>query len=128
MKKFLLIPTTLVTALLAVAFVSPAAASSAVRAVAPQIHFVGFSLASAPTVATKASTTTGSSESSSLGSATQAGSNAGLDTLLQTLPPSVGHSVATVPGENCGRFGDGFHGGKHLFVCPNRPFPPPPNH
>ena len=35
MKKFLLIPTTLVTALLTVAFVSPAAASSAVRAVAP---------------------------------------------------------------------------------------------
>ena len=24
---------------------------------------------------------------------------------------------------NCGRFGYGYHGGKHLFVCPNRPFP-----
>ena len=26
---------------------------------------------------------------------------------------------------NCRRFGYGYHGGKHLFVCPNRPFPAP---
>ena len=43
MKKFLLIPATFVTALLAVAFVSPAAASSAVRAVVPALHLVGAS-------------------------------------------------------------------------------------
>jgi len=24
---------------------------------------------------------------------------------------------------NCGRFGYGYHGGKHNFICPNRPFP-----
>jgi len=26
-------------------------------------------------------------------------------------------------GANCGRFGYGYHGGKHHFPCPNRPFP-----
>jgi len=39
-----------------------------------------------------------------------------------SVTPSV-HSISTGANENCGRFGDGFHGGKHLFVCPNRPFP-----
>ena len=128
MKKFLLIPTTLVTALLAVAFVSPAAASSAVRAVAPQIHFVGFSLASAPTVGTNASTTAGSSGTSSLGSASSTGNSTEASAAFQHLPPAVEFSIATPGQQNCGRFGDGFHGGKHLLVCPNRPFPPPPNH
>jgi hypothetical protein len=37
------------------------------------------------------------------------------------------HSVSTAGQVNCGRFGGGFHGGKHLFVCPNPPFPPPAN-
>ena len=37
------------------------------------------------------------------------------------------HSVSTFGQVNCGRFGGGFHGGKHLVVCPNPPYPPPAN-
>ncbi len=126
MKKFLLIPATLLTALLAVAFVSPAAASSAVRAVVPALHLVGVStsaLASGERATTAGSSLTSNGNSATLGSSSQ---SAGSDSAALEIP-AVGHSVAT-GGENCGRFGNGFHGGKHLFVCPNRPFPPPPNH
>jgi len=35
------------------------------------------------------------------------------------------HEVATAGKMNCGRFGNGTHGGKHDFTCPNRPFPAP---
>jgi hypothetical protein len=35
------------------------------------------------------------------------------------------HEVSTAGHSNCGRFGNGFHGGKHDFTCPNRPFPAP---
>jgi len=129
-KKFLLIPATLLTALLAVAFVSPAAASSVVRAVVPALHLVGVptsALASgdqASTAGSSGTSLTSNGNSATVGSSSQsAGSNAAL---LQV--PAVGDSVATPGQENCGRFGNGFHGGKHLFVCPNRPFPPPPNH
>jgi hypothetical protein len=36
-----------------------------------------------------------------------------------------GHEVATAGDVNCGRYGNGHHGGKHDFTCPNRPFPEP---
>ena len=128
MKKFLLIPTTVVTALLAVAFVSPATASNAVRAVAPHVHFIGFSSAPAPATTQGSSTAALSSGSSSLGSASSPVGSSALEAALQQFPPAIHDSVATPGQENCGRFANGFHGGKHLFVCPNRPFPPPPNH
>jgi hypothetical protein len=136
MKKLLLIPATLLTALLAVAFISPATASSAVRAVVPQLHILGASSATALADSQQASTTSDSSGSSvasarnstNLGSASPSGGSAALDAAFPEVPAGVGHSLATPPDENCGRFGNGFHGGKHLFVCPNRPFPPPPNH
>jgi hypothetical protein len=136
MKKLLLIPATLLTALLAVAFVSPSTASSAVRAVAPQLHILGASSGSALADSQQASTPAGSSratitsgpDGTSPGSASSSGGSAQTDAAVQQAPPPVGDSVATPSQENCGRFGNGFHGGKHLFVCPNRPFPPPPNH
>jgi len=141
MKKLLLIPTTIITALLAVAFVSPATATGAVRAVVPHLHLVGVSSSSAladswqvPAIAGSSglSATSGSSgasrqDSASSGSAASPVGTSGQWTGDQA-PPPVGHSQATGGQENCGRFGNGFHGGKHLFVCPNRPFPPPPNH
>ena len=127
MKKFLLIPTTIVTVLLAVAFVSPATASGAVRAVAPQLHFVGFSSAPAPTTGQQASVTS-AQDGPSRGSASSPVVSAGPQFADQAPPPVDSHSVATPSTENCGRFGNGYHGGKHLFVCPNRPFPPPPSH
>jgi opacity protein-like surface antigen len=136
MKRLLLIPATLVTALLAVAFVSPATASSAVRAVVPQLHIVGFPSISALAGGQQASTTADSSRSSatsgqdttSSGPASQSAGSALDAILLQAPPPGVGYSIVTPSTENCGRFGGGYHGGKHLMVCPNRPFPPPPNH
>ena len=36
-------------------------------------------------------------------------------------PPPVNDAGHT----NCGRFGYGYHGGKHDFVCPSPPAPPP---
>jgi hypothetical protein len=35
------------------------------------------------------------------------------------------HAVATAGEMNCGRFGNGHHGGKHDFTCPNTLFPEP---
>jgi hypothetical protein len=135
MKKLLLIPATLLTALLVVAFVSPATASTAVRAVVPALHIVGASSGLALADSQPASTTADSSGSSvaaapnsTSGSASPSGASAALDAAFPEVPPGVGHSLATPTTENCGRFGGGFHGGKHLFTCPNRPFPPPPNH
>jgi hypothetical protein len=135
MKKLLLIPATLLTALLVVAFVSPATASTAVRAVVPALHIVGASSGLALADSQPASTTADSSGSSlaaapnsTSGSASPSGANAALDAAFPEVPAGVGHSLATPPLENCGRFGGGFHGGKHLMTCPNRPFPPPPNH
>jgi hypothetical protein len=137
MKKLLLIPATLLTALLAVAFISPATASSAVRAVVPQLHILGASSTTALADSQQASTTSDSSGSSgasgpgsaSPGSASPSGDSADLFAALRETPTDGAvHSLATTTNENCGRFGNGFHGGKHLFVCPNRPFPPPPNH
>ena len=37
----------------------------------------------------------------------------------------VAPTVSTGVGVNCGRFGYGYHGGKHLFTCPNSPQPAP---
>ncbi len=37
----------------------------------------------------------------------------------------VAPTVSTGVGVNCGRFGYGYHGGKHLFICPNSPQPAP---
>jgi len=42
--------------------------------------------------------------------------------------PALGFTpdpVKSAAHTNCGRFGDGYHGGKHNFVCPNAPGPPP---
>src|SRR2546425_1470593 len=42
-----------------------------------------------------------------------------LPVLGDVAPGPVQHAS----GVNCGRFGYGYHGGKHMFICPNRPFP-----
>jgi hypothetical protein len=129
MKKLLLIPTVLITTALAVAFVMPAVATGAARAVAPALHSV---LSAVPAVR---------SDGSSRSQTVQLGSN---QSLVQsqgqtTAEPGFlaapadpknqnldrGHRVATAGAMNCGRYGNGFHGGKHDFVCPNRPFPAP---
>jgi hypothetical protein len=134
LKKLLVVLATLVTGLLAAAFLSPATASKAVQAVVADVHIVGVSSATAPVDSQQGSTTAGSSVSSGTSGLDSASAGAGSAlasrgsaVLSAAYRPGIGHSVATAADENCGRFGGGFHGGKHLMVCPNAPFPPPAN-
>jgi hypothetical protein len=122
MKKLILIPTTLVTGLLALAFVLPGQATGVLRAVAPSVHIGTPSVISAgggssTTVASHSNAGTAPSRTSSSSASSQSPSG-------QLFAASV-NGVSTPSQQNCGRFGNGFHGGKHLFVCPNRPFPAP---
>jgi len=97
MKKLILVPMIVLTVLLALAFVAPAAAAGLLKTVAP------------------ANTTQTVASRSALSSTTS---------ISESQPTAAeGHAVSTAGHSNCGRFGDGFHGGKHDFTCPNRPFP-----
>ena len=139
MKKLLLIPTVLMTVLLAISFLMPARAAMVLQSVAPAAHISFPSVLVARSGNQAASTTsgtTGSAGSSALlrGLSSSAGSSssAGASTLLMGETGEVvlstqggGHTVSTPSRDNCGRFGDGSHGGKHDFTCPNRPFPAP---
>ena len=134
LKKLLVIPATLVTGLLAAAFLSPATASKAVQVVVAEVHIVGAPSLTALVNGQQGSTKEGSSASSgtpSQGSASggsAVASRGSADPSAADQQSYLRHSLATPPDENCGRFGGGFHGGKHLLVCPNQPFPPPANH
>ena len=124
MRKLILIPTIVITGFLALAFVQPAGAAGLVRAVAPGLHValpaaVSAAGGSVLRVVARASGSGASSQS-------LAGSAQGADQVTNSAAANP-HSVSTTSRQNCGRFGNGFHGGKHLFVCPNRPFPFPPN-
>ncbi len=138
MKKLLLVPVVLVTGFLAFAFLMPATAATVVRSVAPVAHLslpsvlsAGSQVGAAPAPAAS----TGAAGSSTLpGGSASAGSpsSQGSSTTLpgSTSQPLISvldrnHEVATAGEENCGRFGNGTHGGKHDFTCPNRPFPAP---
>jgi hypothetical protein len=121
MKKLLLIPVVVLTAFLALAFLMPATAANVIRAVAPAAQI---SLASALSARNESASAAPASKASlSSGSST---SFQGLTSQLLTSSQS-GHSVGTAGQVNCGRFGNGHHGGKHDFICPNRPFPRPAN-
>ena len=119
MKKLLLVPTTLITAFLAFAFVAPAAAGSAIRVVAPVVQ----AAVPAALVAGNASTSTNARSTQSAGS-NEAGPLFGNSNTTSQSHIDRSHEVATSGHPNCGRFGNGFHGGKHNFVCPNEHFPP----
>ena len=115
MKKLVLIPTVIVTAFLALAFLMPATAATVIRSVAPgaQIGLASAMSAGSERVAAAPASQV-SSRSASQGSASQ-----------RLVSSQSGHEVGTAGEMNCGRFGNGFHGGKHDAVCPNRPFPQP---
>ena len=126
MKKLLLIPTVLTTIVLAVAFFVPATASGVVRSGA-QLILTPVAPALASSIAGTASSAGQVPSSVSTRSSSQSSVNrsSGNSLSADALGPSVGHSMGTP--SNCGRFGNGFHGGKHNFPCPNRPFPAPAN-
>jgi len=117
MKKLLLGPTILITAFLAFAFVAPAAAGSAIRAVAPVVQ------AALPDAVLADSTSTDARSTQSAGTNGAAPLFGNSNTTSQSHIDRS-HEVATSGHPNCGRFGNGFHGGKHNFVCPNEHFPP----
>jgi hypothetical protein len=133
MKKLLLAPVVLMTAFLAFAFLMPATAAGVVRSVAPIAHVAlpaVLTLGSQNQTAAKpaGSQDVNSPASSGGTSASRASSNTTLQDSASQPLISVndrGHAVATSGHPNCGRFGDGMHGGKHDFTCPNRPFPDP---
>ena len=130
MKRLLLIPTTVVTAFLAFAFLQPGTAGGVLRAVAPTV------LSALPSAVLANGSAQSSSANgrlvSSQGSAQSTRSTGALSNPSDPLvnpetKDTIEHAVSTAAHTNCGRFGGGFHGGKHLFVCPNQPFPPPAN-
>jgi hypothetical protein len=135
MKKLvLLIPTMLVTAFLALAFLLPGAAAGVLRSVAPSLQVVPAGvLAVAPdgTAVAGSPAKAGAAPGAGQGSPGSGGSPAAspkappITSNSQQAIDHGGHSVATFGHTNCGRFGNGHHGGKHDFTCPNRPFPEP---
>jgi hypothetical protein len=138
MKRLLLIPTTVVTAFLAFAFLQPSAAGGVFRAVAPTVlaAFPASALSQADGSALSAPASNKGSVSSASGSgqaSTQSSTSTGsltssFDPLLDPeTKTTTGHALSTPSHTNCGRFGGGFHGGKHNVTCPNHPYPPPAN-
>jgi hypothetical protein len=126
MKKLILIPTIAITAALAFSFALPGVASNAIRTIAPIAAVHSATAATVGGNAQAAARSLGSGNvarpvSTDVGS-TAAGSSS---TTPLTTSGQFAHSPSTPPQENCGRYGGGYHGGKHLFVCPNRPFPAP---
>ena len=135
MKRLILIPVTVVTGFLAFAFLQPGTAGGMLHAVAPTLLAALPSTNSQPNGSEATAFTngggSGSAQGSGQGSAPSSRSGAlrnPLDALVNPDTKAITqHTVATAGQVNCGRFGGGFHGGKHLFVCPNPPFPPPAN-
>jgi hypothetical protein len=125
MKKLILAGTTAITALLLLAFVAPAAASGIIHSIAPGLHLEAAGVLAGNSTSSSQAPQNGTRSTGSSGSVLSFSPNNASRALGDKV---VSHSVSTPSQQNCGRFGDGFHGGKHLFVCPNRPFPPPANH
>ena len=136
MKKLILVPTILATAFLALAFAAPGTARGMAQSVVPVLHAAlpaAFTAEGSANVGRSASSSGVSSQGSqgnirTLGSSQVSTGTDGSSTASSSIDESSdaqGHALATAAQENCGRFGNGFHGGKHNFVCPNRPFPAP---
>jgi hypothetical protein len=132
MKKLILIPTVVMTVFLALAFLMPATASGIVKTVAPALqtghasvlvlHFSQAGMISSTGAASSGSTQT--ARFGTQGTSTQSTTTPQMAPRDTMIDPAS-HEVSTAGHSNCGRFGDGFHGGKHEAPCPNRPFPPP---
>ena len=135
MKKLLLLPVVLTTLLLAFAFIMPATAANVFRSLAPATHLTWPSVLSAGSgneVAARPAASAANPGSAALPGVSSSPGGSSLTRQDSTSRPSItvqdrGHAVATAGRVNCGRFGGGFHGGKHLDVCPNPVYPLPAN-
>jgi hypothetical protein len=134
-KKLLLLPVVLTTVVLAYAFIMPATAANVLRSLAPAAHLSLPSVISAGSgneVAARPAEPAGNPGSAALPGAPSSPGGSSSTRQDSTSRPSItvqdrGHAVATAGRVNCGRFGGGFHGGKHLDVCPNPVYPLPAN-
>ena len=135
MKKLLLLPVVLTTLLLAFAFIMPATAANVLRSLGPATHLNLPSVISAGSgneVAARPAASAANPASAALPGASSVPGGSSSTHQDSTARPSItlqdgGHAVATAGRVNCGRFGGGFHGGKHLDVCPNPVYPLPAN-
>src|SRR2546421_9748630 len=124
MRKLLLIPTVLMTGFLAFVFLTPATASAVLRSVAPVTN-ISSALSAGNNGAPSSAISGGASSRSGMPSISGASLSLAQDLakLLSTAGVNRSHEVSTAGRENCGRFGNGHHGGKHDFTCPNQHFP-----
>lgn len=126
-KLILLIPTMIVTAFLALSFLLPGTAAGVIRSVAPALQVTPFgALAVAPDGTGVAVSPAKAGAAPDVGQGSSSSPKA--PNVLSNSPDTLdhgGHAVATAGQTNCGRFGNGHHGGKHDFTCPNPPFPEP---
>src|SRR3989442_15962124 len=121
MKRLLvLIPTMLMTAFLALAFVAPGIAQGLVGGVAPALRADHLSVPAVGFGENRAAPPANGEPAKS----SQAAAPAAPQVDTRTQPFHRGEAVATAGRVNCGRMGNGFHGGKHDFICPNQVFPP----
>ena len=123
MKRLLvLIPTMLMTAFLALAFVAPGIAQGLVGGVAPALRADHLSV---PAVGF-GDNRSAPSDQGNVEPAPQSAAPGAMvpQTTATQTPTHRDTAVATAGRVNCGRMGNGFHGGKHDFVCPNQVFPP----
>ena len=137
MKRLFLIPITVVTAFLAFAFLQPSAAGGVLHAVAPSflaalpsavLQAGGSAIGASANDGGSASSASGSGEGTAQASRSTGALSNPSDALVNPETKiTTEHGVSTAGKVNCGRFGGGFHGGKHNFVCPNPRFPPPAN-
>src|SRR2546427_11237795 len=110
-KLILLIPTMIVTAFLALAFLLPGTAAEILRSVAPPLVLIPGGIAAD---ATGTAASLGKAQA-----APQAGQGSDSSTPSPKAPPVTsnsqqavdhgGHSVSTAGQTNCGRFGNGHH-------------------
>jgi hypothetical protein len=129
MRKLVLIPVVVVTGFLLFAFLQPSAAAAVARTVTASLPVQVALVGSSSLAASEQSSQSQSDASNRNDAGSASHRSATSDSTGAFLASDVSqHAVSTTPRQNCGRFGNGFHGGKHLFVCPNRPFPAPANH
>ena len=141
MKKLLLVPLSVVTVLLVAAFLSPGSVASTVGKLSSGVHLSIGALSAdqatgAQTIESQAAGAQVGQASTGSGSAKRSGTSASttqsagltsrdltlIDTLTSGGDPPVAHHQGTRSHDNCGRYGNGLHGGKHMLICPNHPF------
>jgi hypothetical protein len=129
-KLILLVPTILVTVFLALSFMLPGTAAGILRALAPPLLVAPAGVLAVAPDGTGTAASPAKAEAAPEAAPANPGSAAApkAPAVLSNTPSGLdhgGHAVATAGQTNCGRFGNGHHGGKHDFTCPNPPFPEP---